>query len=85
MSVYDSLTGRYAFACPTRGETSVRLSAFRTLTRLPGATHPAVYRVRFACSCETRLTDTDEQAGHRTATPTEPRAPPGASSRNDDG
>jgi hypothetical protein len=51
MSVYDSLTGRYAFACPTRGETSVRLSAFRTLTRLPGAAHPAVYRVRFACAC----------------------------------
>jgi len=29
----------------------VRLSAFRSLERLPGATHPAVYRVRFACAC----------------------------------
>jgi hypothetical protein len=49
--VYDSLTGRYAFPCPARGEARVRLSAFRTLERLPGAAHPAVYRVRFACAC----------------------------------
>jgi hypothetical protein len=27
------------------------LSAFRSLERLPGAAHPAVYRVRFACPC----------------------------------
>ena len=46
--MYDSLTGRYAFACPTRGEARVKLSAFRTLERLPGAEHPVIYRVRFA-------------------------------------
>ena len=49
--MYDALTGRYTFSCPVRGETSVRLSAFRTLERLPGAAHPAVYSVRFACGC----------------------------------
>jgi hypothetical protein len=49
--VYDSLTGRYTFACPTQGEAKVRLSAFRTLERLPGTAHPVVFRVRFACSC----------------------------------
>lgn len=27
------------------------LSAFRELERLPGASHPAVYRVRFSCLC----------------------------------
>ena len=27
------------------------LSSFRLLERLPGATHPAVYEVRFDCSC----------------------------------
>jgi hypothetical protein len=49
--VYDNLTGRYSFACPAQGEARVRLSAFRTLERLPGAEHPAVYRVRFSCVC----------------------------------
>ncbi len=49
--MYDVLTTRYTFACPATGETSVRLSAFRCLERLPGAVHPAVYRVRFACPC----------------------------------
>jgi hypothetical protein len=49
--MYDALTTRYTFSCPTRGETSVQLSAFRVLDRLPGAAHPAVYRVRFACPC----------------------------------
>jgi hypothetical protein len=49
--VYDALTSRYTFACPTRGETGVSLSAFRELDRLPGAAHPAVYRVRFSCGC----------------------------------
>jgi hypothetical protein len=29
----------------------VRLSAFRALERLPGAAHPVVYRVDFACPC----------------------------------
>ena len=35
--MYDVLRSRYTFACPTRGETSVALSAFRRLVRLPGA------------------------------------------------
>ena len=43
--MYDPLTGRYAFACPVRGETHVLLSAFRTIEQLPGAAHPAVFRV----------------------------------------
>jgi hypothetical protein len=29
----------------------VRLSSFRALERLPGAAHPALYRVLFECSC----------------------------------
>ncbi len=49
--MYDALTSRYTFACPSRGETRVALSAFRVLERLPGAAHPAVFRVRFACPC----------------------------------
>lgn len=49
--MYDALTGRYTFACPSRGETQVSLSAFRELRRLPGAAHPAVYSVGFACGC----------------------------------
>ena len=49
--MYDPLRSRYTFACPTRGESHVSLSAFRELERLPGAAHPAVYRIRFACAC----------------------------------
>jgi hypothetical protein len=49
--MYDALTTRYTFACPSRGETRVQLSAFREVDRLPGAAHPAVFRVRFACPC----------------------------------
>jgi hypothetical protein len=49
--MYDPLTSRYTFSCPTRGETRVTLSAFRRLERLPGAAHPAVYRVLFDCPC----------------------------------
>lgn len=49
--MYDLLTGRYAFSCPVRGETRVPLSAFRSIEELPGAAHPAVFRVRFDCSC----------------------------------
>jgi hypothetical protein len=49
--VFDALTGRYGFACPSRGEARVGLSAFRVLERLPGAAHPAVYRVAFECGC----------------------------------
>jgi hypothetical protein len=49
--MYDGLTGRYTFSCPVRGEVRLPLSDFRVLERLPGACHPAVYKVRFACSC----------------------------------
>ena len=49
--MYDAFTTTYTFSCPTRGETRVRLSGFRQLERLPGASHPAVYRVDFACPC----------------------------------
>ena len=49
--MFDALTTRYTFPCPTRGEASVRLSSFRELEQLPGAAHPAVFRVRFACAC----------------------------------
>jgi hypothetical protein len=49
--MYDALTGRFTFPCPARGEARVSLSSFRRLERLPGAAHPAVYRVLFACAC----------------------------------
>jgi hypothetical protein len=49
--MYDALTTRYTFSCPTHGHTQVRLSGFRRLDELPGAVHPAVYRVEFACGC----------------------------------
>ena len=55
--MFDALKGTYRFPCPARGETSVRLSSFRVLDRLPGAAHPAVYHVIFACPCG------DEHAG----------------------
>jgi hypothetical protein len=49
--MYDVLRSRYTFSCPTRGETHVALSSFRRLVRLPGAAHPAVFRVQFECTC----------------------------------
>jgi len=49
--MYDVLRARYTFACPRREHASVPLSAFRQVERLPGAAHPAVFRVRFACVC----------------------------------
>jgi hypothetical protein len=49
--MYDTLTTSYTFACPVHGETHVRLSRFRRLEELPGAHHPAVFRVEFACGC----------------------------------
>jgi hypothetical protein len=49
--MYDGLTGRYTFPCPARGEVSLPLSEFRVLERLPGASHPAVYKITFACVC----------------------------------
>jgi len=49
--MYDHLTTRYTFACPEQGAARVALSSFRRLERLPGASHPAVFRVRFECGC----------------------------------
>jgi len=49
--MYDPISTQYTFPCPTRGEAGVRLHDFRELERLPGAAHPAVFRVRYACSC----------------------------------
>jgi hypothetical protein len=49
--MYDGLTGRYTFPCPVRGEVSLPLSEFRVLERLAGTSHPAVFKITFACSC----------------------------------
>ena len=49
--MYDGLTGRYGFHCPIRGDVRVQLSSFRALERLPGPSHPAVYKVAFECEC----------------------------------
>jgi len=49
--MYDALTTSYTFPCPVHGETHVRLSRFLRLEELPGAHHPSVYRVDFACGC----------------------------------
>ena len=49
--MYDALTGRFTFPCPARGEAHVTLSDFRQLERLPGASHPSVFHVLFACVC----------------------------------
>jgi hypothetical protein len=49
--MYDHLTTRYTFACPEHGAARIALSSFRRLERLPGASHPAVFRVRFECGC----------------------------------
>jgi hypothetical protein len=49
--MYDALKTAYTFSCPVHGETHVRLSRFLRLEQLPGAQHPAVYRVDFACGC----------------------------------
>ena len=49
--MYDALTTSYTFSCPIHGETRVKLSRFRRLEQLPGASHPSVYRVEFSCGC----------------------------------
>src|SRR5215217_4675552 len=49
--MYDGMTGRYTFACPVTGEVSLPLSAFRVIDRLPGAAHPALYKITFSCEC----------------------------------
>ena len=49
--MYDPLTTTFSFSCPHGRETRVPLSSFRELEALPGASHPAVYRVLFGCRC----------------------------------
>ena len=49
--MYDALTSRYSLSCPHHGEARLRLSSFRTLERLPGPSHPAVFSILFACPC----------------------------------
>jgi hypothetical protein len=49
--MYDALRAEFRFACPVRGQAAARLSSFRRVERLPGAEHPAVYQVSFACAC----------------------------------
>jgi hypothetical protein len=49
--MYDTLTTSYTFACPVHGEARVRLSRFRRLQELPGASHPSVYAIEFECGC----------------------------------
>jgi hypothetical protein len=49
--VYNPLTSKYALSCPQQGQAWLPLSAFRTLDRLPGPAHPAVFSVLFACPC----------------------------------
>jgi len=49
--MYDGLTGLYTFACPVKVEVRLPLSAFRVIDRLPGAAHPAVYKITFSCDC----------------------------------
>src|SRR5215471_13340120 len=49
--MYDVLTGTCRLACPAHGSSRVQLSSFRSVERLPGAAHPAVYRISFACAC----------------------------------
>ncbi len=49
--MYDPISTRYTFSCPAHGEARVLLHDFRELDRLHGAAHPAVFRVRYACSC----------------------------------
>jgi hypothetical protein len=49
--MYDALTMSYRLSCPRHGTTSVRLSRFRLVEQLPGAQHPAVFRIVFACGC----------------------------------
>jgi hypothetical protein len=54
--MYDALTTRYTFACPARGETTVGLSAFREVDRIPGDTTQTLDE------CRTRLYSSDFDA-----------------------
>jgi len=49
--VYDVLRNRYRFMCPVASAPDDRpLSSFRTIERLPGPGHPAVYRIHYVCA-----------------------------------
>ena len=49
--MFDPLRSRYRFVCPAAEQEQARpLSAFRTIERLPGAGHPAVYKVAYVCA-----------------------------------
>jgi hypothetical protein len=52
--MYDVLRASYRFHCPQRPQGQLRtvaLSRFRSIERLPGAAHPAVFRVTYLCDC----------------------------------
>ena len=49
--MYDPLTSTYSFACPHERGGRVAVSSFRLVDTLPGASHPAVFRVVYACRC----------------------------------
>ena len=52
--MYDVLRASYRFHCPAAPDgplRSVPLSRFRSIERLAGAAHPAVYRVKYRCEC----------------------------------
>jgi hypothetical protein len=52
--MYDVLRASYRFHCPHHPDgtlRSVALSQFRSLERLAGAAHPAVFRVEYRCDC----------------------------------
>lgn len=49
--MYDPLTSKYSLRCPHGSDVVVPLSSFRSLGRLPGPSHPAVYGVEFSCRC----------------------------------
>jgi hypothetical protein len=49
--MYDPLTSTYSFPCPHGDAPRVPLSDFRTLERLPGASHPALFEITFSCPC----------------------------------
>lgn len=51
MTGMDALTGTFRLSCPRHGAARVLLSSFHCIARLPGATHPAVYRIEFDCTC----------------------------------
>jgi hypothetical protein len=52
--MYDVLRASYQFHCPAAPDGALRsvpLSRFRSIDRLGGAAHPAVFRVTYRCGC----------------------------------